>query len=109
MPDSIDDDDAWYQWRDHWNLRADTIYLNHGSFGPPPASVRTARREWIDRLDGQPMDFFVRTLESDLIATRKRLAEFIGTTHEHLAFVENATSAMNVGTMSPRVSATWPA
>ncbi|MFP6611660.1 MAG: aminotransferase class V-fold PLP-dependent enzyme [Pirellulales bacterium] len=96
MPDSIDDDDAWYQWRDHWNLRADTIYLNHGSFGPPPASVRTARREWIDRLDGQPMDFFVRTLESDLIATRKRLAEFIGTTHEHLAFVENATSAMNV-------------
>jgi len=80
----------------HWKIRSDTIYLNHGSFGPPPVCVQQARRAWSDRLDEQPMDFFVRQLEPALLDARKKLAEFVGTDAGNLVFVENATFAMNV-------------
>lgn len=92
----IDDDAAWEHWRGNWMLRDDTIYLNHGSFGPPPEPVRAARRKWIDLLDAQPMDFFVRRFEAELFAARERLAAFVGTSRENIVFMENATAAMNV-------------
>ncbi len=92
----IDDDDAWQMWRSQWRLRDRTIYLNHGSFGPPPDPVREARRQWVDRLDTQPMDFFVRAFEPALFDARQRLAQFVGTEPNNLVFVENATAGMNV-------------
>ena len=83
-----------------WRIRPDAIYLNHGSFGPPPEAVRRARRAWIDRLDDEPVDFFGRQLEAALLAARDRLAEFVGTAGENLIFVENATAGMNVAASS---------
>jgi isopenicillin-N epimerase len=50
----------------------------------------------MDRLNAQPMDFFFRRLEPELAAARGRLAQFVGTTADNLAFVENATYGMNV-------------
>jgi isopenicillin-N epimerase len=92
----IDDDSSWAPVAARWQIRSDTIYLNHGSFGPPPDAVRRARRQWIDRLDEQPIDFFIRHFERELIAARDRLAEFVGTGGGNLIFVENATAGMNV-------------
>jgi len=92
----IDEDAAWQDIRARWRLREDTVYLNHGSFGPPPEPVRVARREWLDRLDAQPMDFFFRTVEPALSQARVSLARFVGTAVENLVFVENATYGMNV-------------
>jgi isopenicillin-N epimerase len=92
----IEDDSAWDDVREQWQLRADTTYLNHGSFGPPPDPVRAARRRWIDQLDEQPMDFFVRKLMPALRSARADLAAFVGSRPENLVFVENATSGMNV-------------
>jgi isopenicillin-N epimerase len=86
----------WSQWGSHWHLRADTIYLNHGSFGPPPEPVRQARLAWIRRLDEQPMDFFVRQLEPALHAARAKLAEFVAAPPADLIFVDNATFGMNI-------------
>ncbi|HUE73066.1 MAG TPA: aminotransferase class V-fold PLP-dependent enzyme [Pirellulaceae bacterium] len=86
----------WTQWGSHWHLRPGTIYLNHGSFGPPPEPVREARLAWIRRLDEQPMDFFVRELEPAWHAARSKLAEFVGSPRSDLIFVENATVGMNV-------------
>jgi isopenicillin-N epimerase len=79
-----------------WNLRPGMIYLNHGSFGPPPRVVREARQRWQDMLDSQPMDFFVRQLEHNLRSARDGLAQFVGTTADKLIFVENATVGMNI-------------
>ena len=79
-----------------WNLRPGTTYLNHGSFGPPPRAVREARRVWIDRLDEQPMDFFVRQYEGHFDTAREKLADFVGCQRDDLIFVENATAGMNV-------------
>ena len=93
---SLDDDDYWLQWGDEWLIRADTTYLNHGSFGPTPRSVRACQLEWQQRMTSQPMDFFVRQFEPAWLESRKRLAAFLGTAPENLVFVENSTAGMNV-------------
>lgn len=91
-----DHDDDWHVWRDAWTLRPDTLYLNHGSFGPPPRPVSEARRQWQQALDEQPMDFFVRQYEPAWLAARARLAEFLHARPNDLVFVENATAGMNI-------------
>lgn len=93
---SVDHDIAWQSWRNQWPIRNDTIYLNHGSFGPTPGPVRECQLDWQQQLAGQPMDFFVRQYEPAWLVARQRLAEFLDTSVENLVFVENATAAMNV-------------
>lgn len=92
----IANESDWTDLSAHWRLRSDTIYLNHGSFGLAPNQVRYARQKWIDRLDQQPMDFYLRQLEPALLSARHCVAEFVGTTSENLVFVDNATYGMNV-------------
>jgi len=91
-----DDDTAWTKWQSAWSLRPDTVYLNHGSFGPPPDVVRAARRRWIDRLDEQPMEYFIRDYEDLLRDAREKLTGFVGAGEGNLIFVEHATMAMNI-------------
>lgn len=88
--------DRWASFGKFWSIRQDTTYLNHGSFGPPPESVRAARLKWIGELDRQPMDFFVRKFEPAWRAARDKLAEFISVPADSLIFVENATAGMNI-------------
>ena len=65
-------DSDWVDLAVHWRFGPDTIYLNHGSFGLPPDEVRYARRGFINRLDENPMDFFLRQMEGLLLAARVR-------------------------------------
>ncbi len=88
--------DRWANLGKSWSIRPDTTYLNHGSFGPPPAPVREARLKWIRELDSQPMDFFVRKFEPAWRAARDTLAQFISAPADSLIFVENATAGLNV-------------
>lgn len=83
-------------FRSQWSLRPDVVYLNHGSFGPSPRSVIEARRQWIDRLESDPVDFLMREAEPALAEARNRLGRFIGTSGENLIFVDNATMGMNI-------------
>jgi isopenicillin-N epimerase len=88
-----------FDWRSaaaEWSLRSDAIYLNHGSFGPPPRAVIAARTAIQRALDEEPMDYFVRQYEPAWFAAREGLAKFVGTSATNLAFVENATAGMNV-------------
>ena len=89
-------DDAWLRWREEWSLEDDVVYLNHGSFGPSPRCVQEARRQWSQRLESQPMDFFLRQLETHLDAATSQLGEFLGADPEDLVFLDNATFGMNV-------------
>ena len=95
-PLSPNDLSRWTSFASHWDIRPDTLYLNHGSFGPPPKIVRQARLKWISELDRQPMDFFVRRFEPGWRNARAKLAEFISAPADSLIFVENATAGMNV-------------
>jgi isopenicillin-N epimerase len=96
MAARLDSGDNWAHWRDEWDIRADTTYLNHGSFAPTPRSVRRLQLEWQQRMTSQPMDFFVRQYEPAWITARERLAQFVGTAPDNLVFVENSTAGMNV-------------
>ena len=82
--------------RSVWSMPDDVIYLNHGSFGPSPRVVQAARGEWSDRLEAEPMDFFVRQMDQHLDRAADRLGRFIGADGKDLIFVDNATFGMNI-------------
>lgn len=82
--------------REAWSIPADVTYLNHGSFGPAPLCVQARREFWSRRLEQQPMDFFLREMEPQLDEARGTLGQFVGADRRDLAFVDNATIAMNV-------------
>ncbi|MFQ5735096.1 MAG: aminotransferase class V-fold PLP-dependent enzyme, partial [Planctomycetaceae bacterium] len=101
MPDSPDAkrdplhlDDS--PWKSEWSLTDGVTYLNHGSFGPSPRCVLEDARRWSERLEAQPMQFFVRDLEELLDEALRRLGKFIGAPAKDLIFVDNATFGMNV-------------
>ena len=96
MSVSIQNDDDWRHWRDEWSIRPDTIYLNHGSFGPTPRTVRECQLDRQQQLISQPMDFFVRQFRPAWERARSQLAQFIGANEQNIVFTENATAAMNI-------------
>jgi isopenicillin-N epimerase len=82
--------------RSAWRIPDGVTYLNHGSFGPTPRTVFEAREAWSRQLAAQPMDFYLREMEPALDAAAERLAKFVGCEAQRLAFVDNATAAMNI-------------
>lgn len=82
-----------YSWL--WTLREDVTYLNHGSFGAVPSPVQLVQSEWQRACASNPMDFLTRKLEPAWMEGRSRLAKWLGTEAENIAFCENATAAMN--------------
>lgn len=82
--------------RADWSFPDDTIYLNHGSFGPSPRAVQAVREEWSRRLNANPMDFYLRQVDAARDHAAERLGQWIGADGRDLVFVDNATVAMNV-------------
>ena len=78
-----------------WPLDPAITFLNHGSFGSSPRPVLDAQRRWRDRLEAQPVQFFARDLPALLAAARDELGSFVGADRDDLAFVSNATAAVN--------------
>ncbi len=78
-----------------WRLDRSSVYLNHGSFGPPPRAVVLEQRRFKRACDREPMLFFVRQLERFWNAARRELANFVGCLPEDMVFCENATAGMN--------------
>jgi isopenicillin-N epimerase len=81
--------------RDAWGLDPDVAFLNHGSFGATPQRVLDVQRSLQDRMEREPMDFFLRDLVDLLEAARARVAAFVHADDAGLVFVPNATHAVN--------------
>jgi isopenicillin-N epimerase len=79
----------------HWGLDPAVTFLNHGSFGACPREVLEVQRAWQDRLEAQPVQFFARDLPAALAEARAALGTFVGADPDDLAFVANATGAVN--------------
>lgn len=81
---------------DAFLLRPDMVYLNHGAFGATPRVVFEEYQRWQLELERQPLEFLDRELEGRLLQARRPLADFLGTQVDRLAFVENATTGVNL-------------
>ncbi len=78
-----------------WVLEPSVIFLNHGSFGACPRAVLQAQQAVRDRMEGDPVHFFKRELESLLDEALAELARYLGCDREGLAFVPNTTTGVN--------------
>src|SRR4051812_28198699 len=78
-----------------WTLERGVTFLNHGSFGACPVPVQQAQAHWRERLEAEPVRFFLRELEPQLDRARSRLGTFLGCDPEELAWVPNATTGVN--------------
>jgi isopenicillin-N epimerase len=86
----------------HWALDPAITFLNHGSFGATPRAVLEAQDGWRDRMEAQPVQFLARDLPGLLSETRATLGAFVGADPDDLAFVANATGAVNAVVRSLR-------
>jgi isopenicillin-N epimerase len=81
--------------RDLFLLDPDVVYLNHGSFGACPEPVFRVYQEWQRELERNPVDLLARRLDGLLDEARAELAAFVGADADGLAFLPNATAAVN--------------
>lgn len=81
--------------RDAWALDPSITFLNHGSFGACPREVLAHQSLLRAQLEAEPVRFMVRELEPLLDEARRRLGAFVGAQPADLAFVPNATTAVN--------------
>jgi len=79
----------------HFSLDPNVVYLNHGAFGACPLVVQAKQIQIRERLEQNPVHFFIRELERQLDETRAVLGPFVGARPEDLAFVPNATAGVN--------------
>lgn len=80
--------------RAHWLLEPDVVFLNHGSFGACPRLVLEAQAELRERMERQPVRFFVRELPGLLDRAREQVAAFVDADPAGFAFVRNATAGV---------------
>jgi isopenicillin-N epimerase len=91
----LTDDRTGHGVRACWSLDPSVIFLNHGSFGACPIPVLQYQAELRQRMERQPVQFFVRDLEGLLDEARASLGAFLGAPANDLAWVPNATTAVN--------------
>jgi isopenicillin-N epimerase len=87
-----------------WNLDPRIVFLNHGSFGSCPSPVLLHQNQIRERMERQPVQFFVRDLEPMLDQARTALATFLEAEPNNVVFVTNATTGVNTVLRSLRFS-----
>ncbi|MFO1329065.1 MAG: aminotransferase class V-fold PLP-dependent enzyme [Rubrivivax sp.] len=82
--------------RELFDLEPGLVFLNHGSFGAVPRPVTEALQAWQRRMEANPVRFLGRESAGLLRHARAALAGFLGAQADHLVFVPNATTGVNI-------------
>jgi isopenicillin-N epimerase len=86
--------------RREYLLDPEVAFLNHGSFGACPRPVFDRYQAWQRELESEPVDFLARQLPDLLDSARATLATYVRCRPGDLAFVQNATTAVNLAARS---------
>lgn len=86
----------WPEVAAQFQLRKGITFLNHGSFGACPRPVFAVYQQWQRELEAQPVEFLARRLPELLAEARAALGAYLGVPGDALAFVPNATNAINI-------------
>lgn len=84
-----------FEVRSEFGLDRGIVFLNHGSFGSVPRSVRAAQDAWRDRLESDPIELIGRRIGELLSEVKRDLATMFGGSAENYGFVTNATEGVN--------------
>ena len=79
--------------RNHWILDPAVTFLNHGSFGACPRVVLDFASRLRERVEREPVRFFVPELERLADEALTAVAALVGASPGDLGFVSNATAA----------------
>ena len=82
--------------RNHFLLDPNVVFLNHGSFGACPRPVFEVYQQWQRQLEHQPVQFLMTRVFDELCVAREVLGRYVNCSADDLAFVTNATSAVNL-------------
>lgn len=82
--------------KDQFLLDPATVFLNHGSYGACPREVFEAFQRWQLEMERNPVAFLGRRSAALLRTSRERLAEYLGAQADHLVYVPNATTGVNI-------------
>ncbi len=91
--------------RDLFLLDPGVVFLNHGSFGARPREVLDAQDELRRRLEANPVAFLGRRSGALMDEALAALGAYLGAHPGNLAFVPNATTAVNVAARSVALAA----
>jgi isopenicillin-N epimerase len=86
--------------RSEYLLDPEVAFLNHGSFGACPRPVFERYQAWQRELEREPVDFIARRVRGLRDSARAELAGYLGCAAEDLAFVQNATTGVNLAARS---------
>ena len=78
-----------------WQLDPAVRFFNHGSYGACPSDVLAAQRALRDQLEHEPIAFLTRGLAARLDDARTAVGAFLHADPEGIAFVPNASTAIN--------------
>jgi isopenicillin-N epimerase len=85
-----------------WQLDPAVRFFNHGSYGACPTDVLAVQRAFRDQLEHEPIAFLTRGLAARLDEARAAVGAFLGADPEGIAFVPNASTAVNTVLQSLR-------
>lgn len=79
-------------------LSDEDVLLNHGSYGATPRMVIQRQQELVARLESNPDTWFRYDYQPLWDTATATIADFVGSNHDDLAFVKNATAGVNAVT-----------
>jgi len=86
--------------REEFLLDPTVTFLNHGAFGACPRPVFDRYQARQLELEREPVDFIARKLPELLAEARASLGDYLGVPGDDVAFVQNATTGVNIAARS---------